>query len=136
MKEVRKRIIFPTKDTSIEIKIQNFLTTLNIEYFTHKYISEITHSYQCDIFIPVQPRIYKKTIIECDGDAFHFNPKKYKKDAVIFKNGMNAQERWDLDGARTRELQEAGFIVIRLWEHEIRAMEIDNFKNNLIQVNV
>ncbi|KKK75810.1 hypothetical protein LCGC14_2869970, partial [marine sediment metagenome] len=61
-KERRAKIIYPIKDSSIEIIIQNFLKLLHIEFITHYYISEITHSYQCDILIPS-----KKIIIEADG---------------------------------------------------------------------
>jgi len=135
----RAKQIFPIKDTSIEIKIQNFLSKLHVEFFTHKYMN-IEHGYQCDILIPEQINIYpdgsiieikQKTIIECDGDAFHFNPKKYNKDSKIFKNGMTAQERWDLDRLRTSELIEKGFKVLRLWECEIRPMTIKQFEERL-----
>ena len=129
-KELRKNLILPFKDTKIEQKIQSFLTQLHIEYLAHKYM-HILHGYQCDIWIPVQEGITQKTIIECDGDAFHFNPNKYKKDSKIFKDGMIAQERWDLDKIRTQELQESGFRVIRLWEDEIRVIDLNNFKEIL-----
>lgn len=131
----RKNQIFPMNDTKIEIKIQNFLSALHLEYATHKYMSEISHAYQCDIFIPKQETegviISKSTIIECDGDAFHFNPKFYKKGDKIFKDGMTAEERWKLDETRTKELEEAGYKVIRLWEHDIKKMEISDLKNEL-----
>ena len=64
-------IIIPFKDTSIEVKIQNFLSLLHLEFMTHKYISEITHKYRCDIFIPEQEGISQKIIIECDGCYWH-----------------------------------------------------------------
>jgi len=37
-----------------------------------------------------------------------------------------------LDKVRTKELQEKGFRVIRLWEHEIKVMELNDLKNILI----
>jgi len=46
VKEARKYQIFPLNDTKIEIKIQNFLKQLKIEFFTHQYINQIQHSYQ------------------------------------------------------------------------------------------
>jgi len=128
MKITRARQVVPFKDTKIEVKIQDFLKKLNIEFYTHNYINEIKHKYQCDILLPLT-----KTIIECDGDAFHFNPKKYKATDKIFKKGMTAQQRWDLDAIRTKELQEVGFTVIRLWGSDIEKMTLTQFKGAIKQ---
>lgn len=114
MSDARIKFITPKRDTSIEVKIQNFLSKLHIEYLTHKYISEITHSYHCDIFIPVQEGIKQKTIIECDGCYWHGCPIcKLNKPRSLEKQRQN-------DKFRTKELEEKGFKVIRLWEHEIK----------------
>jgi len=78
-KRNRAKQISPVKDTSIEVKIQNFLKELGIEFFTHKYM-KIEHGYQCDILIPS-----KSLVIECDGDYWHNLP-----NAVIRnKNKLN-----------------------------------------------
>ncbi|GAI23509.1 unnamed protein product, partial [marine sediment metagenome] len=69
IKLARANQIFPFKDSSQEVKIQNFLKTLGIEFFTHQYMKQIEHSYQCDILIPSM-----NLIIECDGDFIHCNP--------------------------------------------------------------
>lgn len=115
LKEVRKNIITPKKDTSIEIKIQNYLKQLKIGFFTHIYMDEILNSYQCDIFIPVQKNkekfIKQPIIIECDGDYWHCYPVGR-----------------EIDKLRTLELIEKGFKVIRLWEHEIKDMDINKFQ--------
>ena len=105
IKEARNKQILPVKDTSIEIKIQNFLKQLGIEFFTHQYI-KIEHSYQCDILIPSM-----KLVIECDGDYWHKYP---------IGN--------DIDHIRTSELLEKGFKVLRLWEFEINNMRLNDFK--------
>jgi G:T-mismatch repair DNA endonuclease (very short patch repair protein) len=131
LRKTRKNIIFPFKDTTIEIKIQNFLKQLGIEFYTHQYIKEIQHSYQCDIMISVQDRIKQKTIIECDGDAFHFNPKRYNENSRIFRDGTSAKEQWELDSNRTRELIEKGWRVIRLWGSEIKVMNLSDFEIKL-----
>jgi very-short-patch-repair endonuclease len=112
----RMKQTLPIKDTSIEIKIQTFLKLLKIEFFTHQYIKNIEHGYQCDIFIPIQNGIIQKTIIECDGKYWHKYP---------IGN--------DIDHIRTKELIEKGYRVIRLWEDEIRGMMITNFKNKLLE---
>lgn len=121
----RSKQIFPFKDTSIEIKIQNFLSKLHIEYYTHKYISEISHSYQCDIFLPVQKGIKQKTIIECDGCFFHCCPicKKKKYEWTL--------ENKKKDKIRTKELIRKGFRVLRLWGHEIKVMDSIELSNRL-----
>ncbi|MEK6879129.1 MAG: DUF559 domain-containing protein [Nanoarchaeota archaeon] len=108
-KERRAKQVFPLKDTKIEVKIRTFLDTLQIEYFQHKYISEITHSYQCDFFIPSI-----NLVVECDGDYWHKYP-----------TGR------EVDHIRTKELIEKGFKVLRLWEHEIKVMDINKFQERL-----
>ncbi len=107
-REKRVNQIFPKKDTSIEVKIQNFLKQLGIEFFTHQYM-KIEHGYQCDILIPSI-----NLVIECDGDYWHKYP---------IGN--------DVDHIRTKELIEKGFKVLRLWEFEIKSMKLNDFKNVL-----
>ena len=107
-KERRAKQVFPLKDSSIEVKIQNFLKQLGIEFFTHQYI-KIEHGYQCDILIPSM-----NLVIECDGDYWH----KYPVGR-------------DIDHIRTKELIQKGFKVLRLWEFEIKEMDINNFKNKI-----
>jgi len=113
------------KNTSIEIKIQKFLTQLRIEYLAHKYISEITHDYQCDIFVPVQSGINQKTVIECDGDYWHGN-QNIPKFKILNKMQSNQKEK---DNIRTQELTEKGYRVIRLWEKEIRGLRVNKFSD-------
>ena len=118
----REKMIIPIKDSSIEIKIQKFLTKLHIEYFTHKYLSDITHSYQCDIFILKQRGFKQKTIIECDGCYFHGCK-------ICNLKTMEWIEKQKIkDKLRTKELIEKGYRVIRIWEHEIKVMELNDFK--------
>ena len=107
-KERRAKQILPIKDTSIEIKIQNFLKELGIEFFTHQYM-HIEHGYQCDILIPSM-----NLVIECDGIYWHKYPVGN-----------------DIDHIRTKELIEKGFKVLRLWEFEIKKMDLNGFNNIL-----
>lgn len=111
LQEKRKTQVFPIKDTTIEIKIQNYLKELNIEFFTHQYI-DIEHGYQSDIFIPLL-----KMVIECDGNYWHKYP---------IGN--------EIDHIRSRELLEKGFKVLRLWEVDIRSMTLEDLKNKLVEV--
>ena len=119
MRLARIGIISPVQDTSIEVKIQGFLTLLKIEYIAHKYI-HIEHGYQCDILIPSI-----KTIIECDGDYWHGNKN-------LFNNLTEKQiKQREKDNIRTKELEEKGYRVIRLWENEIKDMNIIKFEGKL-----
>jgi G:T-mismatch repair DNA endonuclease (very short patch repair protein) len=116
IKEARKKQIVPFKDSKIEIKIQDFLTELNIPFLTHQYM-EIEHGYQCDILVPSL-----NLIIEIDGDYWHCNP-------LLF----NKPNEWQLkqieeDNIRNKELIQEGFKVLRLWEYDIKKMDLSYFK--------
>ena len=119
----------PQNPTSIEIKIHNFLKELNIDFFVHKYIYE---SCEVDIFISSL-----NLIIECDGDYFHCNPKKYSADFVRFPNSKEEKDKiiakviWEKDNIKTRQLLEKGYNVLRLWECDIRKMDLNEFKRLL-----
>lgn len=108
IKKARSKQIFPLEDSSIEVKIQNFLKQLGIEFFTHQHMN-IKHSYRCDIFIP-----YMNLVIECDGDYWHSYP-----------TGK------EIDHVRTEELLQKGFKVLRLWEFEIKDMNLKEFQERL-----
>ena len=109
MKIARAKVVFPIQDTKPEIKTQSFLKEMNLPFIKHKYMDEIEHAYQCDIFIPSF-----NLIIECDGNYWH----KYPVGR-------------DIDRIRTKELQEAGYVVWRLWESEIKTMTLEQFRNML-----
>jgi len=111
IKKARAKLKFPFKDSSIEVKIQNFLKQLRIKFFTHQYM-DIKHPYRCDILIPSL-----NTVIECDGDYWH-----------------SFSVRKKLDKIRTKEMIGKGFKVLRLKEKEIKAMNINNFKNKFKEV--
>lgn len=109
IKEARMKQILPVKNTSIEIKIQNYLKQLKIDFFTHHYIKNITHGYQCDVFIPSL-----NLVIECDGNYWHKYPTGTETDHI-----------------RTKELIENGFKVLRLWESEIKNLTLEEFNIKL-----
>ncbi len=111
IKKARAKQIMPIRDTTIEVKIQIFLKELGYEFFTHHYIKEIEHGYQCDILIPSM-----NLVIECDGDYWHKYPIGLEKDHI-----------------RTKELIEKGFKVLRLWEKEIKVMNVNDFKDRMIK---
>lgn len=112
-KKARKNTIMPLKDSTIEVKFQNFLKQLEIEFLTHQYM-HIDHGYQCDILIPS-----KNLVIECFGDYWHKFPLARP-----------------IDNIRCIELRKAGYKVLVFWEREIRAMELDDLRNKLKQLGV
>ena len=121
-REIRSRQIVPMQDTSIETRIQTFLRELDIFFMKHYYIKDIVHRYRCDLFVPSM-----NTVLECDGDYWHANPLKYPIQTLTPK--QKAQTTRDL--LRTRELIEAGYKVIRLWESQINKMDIEDFIKTL-----
>ncbi|MFH0701351.1 MAG: NUMOD3 domain-containing DNA-binding protein [Candidatus Woesearchaeota archaeon] len=117
-KERRAKQVFPLKDSLPEIKIQHFLKQLGIIFLAHKLITKIEHSYQCDIFIPSM-----NLIIEVDGDYWHGNISN-SRFKTLNKPQIATKE---LDFIRTKELIEKGFNVLRLWESEIKKMNLQEF---------
>jgi len=109
IKKARAKQIFPIKDTSIEVKIQEYLKLLGINFISHQFIKEIKHGYPCDIFVPSL-----NLIIECDGNYWHNYPSRTK-----------------IDNMRTKELLNSGFKILRIWESEIKVMDINQFKEKL-----
>ncbi len=112
IKIARSKQVLPIKDTSIEVKLQNYLKQLGIEFYTHQYIKEIEHAYQCDIFIPS-----KNLIIECDGNYWHNYPLGNEVDIL-----------------RNQELIDAGYRILRFWESEIKYITLPEFERKVIQV--
>jgi very-short-patch-repair endonuclease len=115
-KKLREKYPTPYIDTKIEIKIQDYLKQLGIEFHKHKYLN-IKHNYPCDIFIPS-----KNLVIECDGDYWHGNILKYP---ILQQWQLNQIEE---DKIRTKELIDKGYNVIRLWENEIKRMNLQELK--------
>jgi very-short-patch-repair endonuclease len=99
----------PSTETLIKLSISQ-----KGKHHHNERIKKIISGYQCDIFIPVQEGIIQKTIIECDGDYWHNYP-----------NGR------EIDNIRTKELIEKGFKIIRLWEREIKLLNLENLKRKL-----
>ena len=100
------------KDSSIEVKMQNLLIENNIEFQKHKYMEDIEHGYQCDIFIQSL-----NLVIECDGDYWHNRP---------YGN--------ELDILRSNELREVGYRLLRFWESEIKVMTSEDLILKIAQV--
>ena len=124
LKRARAKQIFPVKDSKPELKIQRMLKQLNIEFIPHKYM-QIEHAYCCDIFIPSI-----NLVVEVDGDYWHGNQNspRYK---ILNKHQIEQKEE---DTIRTKELIAEGFKVLRLWETDVKKMDIQEFSNKIKQL--
>ena len=112
--------------TKIEKIIHSLCRREKIKFQTQKRFEfEIPppHYHRVDLFI--QPNI----CVECDGDRFHANPKKYAPNDIIHrpykskhhhrKNPRRAKQIWKKDKHITHELRKQGNRVIRLWGSDI-----------------
>jgi len=108
MREKRRLLVIPFKDTSIEIKLQDELASREYGFYKHYPIIG-----QPDIAFPD-----KKLAIFADGDFFHANPEKYSETNII-KQGHTAKYIWEKDTHVNEELRSKGWRVLRYWEHEI-----------------
>ena len=93
LRQKRLYQVFPVKDTSIEIKLQNAFKERGIVFETHKHIIG-----QPDIFIP--PNI----CIFCDGDYWHSRKSAIERDKMV-----------------SASLRNKGYIVLRFREHQINS---------------
>jgi very-short-patch-repair endonuclease len=118
----------PSKNTKIEKIIQSLCRRKKIKFQTQKRFEfEVPppHYHSVDLFI--QPNI----CVECDGDRFHANPKKYAPNDIIYrvykskhhhrKKPLMAKQIWKKDKHITQELRKQGNRVIRLWGSEINS---------------
>jgi DNA mismatch endonuclease (patch repair protein) len=94
IREARLKQKMPLKHTSIEIAVQNELYNRNIKFNTQLPLLKICIA---DIFIA--PNI----VIFCDGDYWHNYP-----------DGL------ERDHAQNKALSDAGYIVLRFWERDIK----------------
>lgn len=117
IKASRLKQIFPLKDSSIEIKVQELLTKLGIAFKKHIILTK-DYPYQVDIFIPS-----KNLVIECDGDYWHGN--KFEDFRELTKKQKEVRI---YDYLRSAELEYNGFKVIRLQENLI-----NNLNTNKLQ---
>jgi very-short-patch-repair endonuclease len=96
-------------NTKPELKMGEVLKSLNRVYKPQQYVAG------CKIDFLLEDL---NLVIECDGDYWHANPKKYAPDFYNKKMKMTAVEIWERDAQRTKQLEDAGYKVIRFWEQD------------------
>ena len=95
IREARLKQVFSTKNTSIEIALQEELTRRKIEYDTHTPL--------CKVCIPDIVFKERKIAVFADGDYWHSLETAIKRDAH-----------------QNKVLKENDWTVLRFWGHEIR----------------
>jgi G:T-mismatch repair DNA endonuclease (very short patch repair protein) len=61
-----------------------------------------------------------KLVIECNGDFWHANPKSYKSTDIFYcwEGKTLAQEIWDRDKSRIKQIRSFGYKVLVIWESD------------------
>ena len=62
-----------------------------------------------------------KYIIECYGDFFHCNPRKYSSNQYNKVLKCESNIKWKKDAERLEALKELGYDSIVLWEQDIKS---------------
>lgn len=101
----RQRKVY--KDTSIELKTEEALKILGVEYIKQYDVPEIL---TVDFYLPEH-----NLIIEVDGCYWHNCPEHYPN---------NHKKKRGIDLVRTEMMRLSGYKVLRIWEHDINAMTI------------
>jgi len=99
------------KRPKIETKVAQFLDGLKLNYQQNYRIDK----YSVDFFVE------GRYIIECYGDFWHCNPKKYEPD--YYNKGLKceAKKRWRRDSERQWSLEAMGYPMLVLWESQINS---------------
>jgi very-short-patch-repair endonuclease len=93
--------------TKIEVKVGDFLNSLNVEYNKNYRIGK----FLVDFYLPSI-----NLVIECDGDYWHANPKIYKCKILTDAQIKNI----DRDIRKNKMLSENKIECIRFWESDIK----------------
>ena len=103
--------------------IENFIKPLNLDFSTQFYIKDIQQ--YCDIYIPKY-----NLIIECDGDFWHVNPKKFPEGAKYDYQ----KKKIEKDKIKNEYLLNNGYKLLRIWEDDI--LHNEEFIKDMIQKNI
>lgn len=113
------------KKTSIEKEMEEILNSLCVSFQYEKQMVLSSREYYPD-FLLTDFNI----VIECYGDYWHANPKKYKEDDKIV--GKLCSEIWQRDLNRKIVFEKSGFELFHFWEDEFR--DIESIKKRLCQI--
>ena len=94
------------KQSSIEVIGYGMLDAIGIEYIPQHLIAS---KFCVDAFVPAL-----STVIQFDGDYWHFNPSKFQSP------DSRQKKRIGLDKSQDAYMKKLGYSVIRIWEHDIK----------------
>lgn len=122
IRKARLKQKFPKKNTNIELILFKILRGLNVDFHKHKAIKMI-----CQAGAFIKPNV----IIFADGDYWHCNPRSYNKPKTLAQiKNLERDKRTNI------KLTKEGYIVKRLWEHDLinnREICKENIKKILIR---
>lgn len=134
--------------SKLHIKIESLLSEKNIQFESEvknkfcAFNDFLQREYSPIVDILIED---KKIVIEVNGDMWHANPKKYKPTDLIHKWGgrISAEKIWQFDKARKQQIEKFGYIVITIWEDDVKKnnkklitlLNEKVFKNNWNQKN-
>lgn len=131
---VTNAIFLPTYErctgrrSKLQQKVEKVLDELGVEYeyevpnMFQKYNETLQREYNPIVDILVESR---KVVIEVNGDKWHANPRMYKASDIIVRwdGNVTAKHIWDVDVARTQQIESFGYKVIVVWERDTFDLE-------------
>lgn len=109
LREARKHVVVPKKDSKPELFMQETLTKANIKFTKH-----VPLIGQPDIFIEPDLCVF------VDGDYWHAHPWIFDSDKIMYR-GLKAKEIWMKDTRVNHKLIKLGYRVIRIWVSDLYA---------------
>jgi G:T-mismatch repair DNA endonuclease (very short patch repair protein) len=101
--------------SGLEKRVKSILDDAGISYLSNFIINHKSY----DIIID-------KSVIEIQGDFWHANPEKYKKDDLLNYPGgkkIKAEDLWIKDKLKKDEMENMGYKILYLWETNINKMK-------------
>lgn len=108
------------KINKVETKIAEALIMCGLPHTFSKFVGGKSY----DFYIHTT-----KILIEVQGDYWHANPLRYKSTDIIKYPGnvyKTAQQVWDYDKHKRNIAEKWGYILIEIWEDEIRKLTIED----------
>lgn len=110
--EQKNRLHYYNGTSNLETKISEVLNNLSISYVTQFPLSGKLFDFRL---------VNTNILIEVNGDYWHCNPIKYRKDDIVnfFGKKTKVYNVWQKDEEKRLRAEKNKFIVIYIWENEI-----------------
>lgn len=103
-------------NTLIELKTANALTTLLLSYTQNTSVAAV-----CNVDFYIETH---SLVIQCDGCYWHACP-------MCKRHGPKAERREKLDRKQDAALLAKGYRIIRMWEHDINALSVEELAEHI-----